>query len=89
MSTYLRVRILIRTARRAHLNTAPPALIPCYLLARPPLAQMDSIIHQFVNIPDDPIPACERSLSLPPMDDDVDSLRAMYVCASYTGSNGN
>ncbi|KAL4080052.1 hypothetical protein V8B97DRAFT_2002537 [Scleroderma yunnanense] len=50
---------------------------------------MDSIIHQYVNIPDDPAPVCERPPPLPPMDDDVDSLRAIPEPDGERGERAN
>ncbi|KAI6121201.1 hypothetical protein F5141DRAFT_1088590 [Pisolithus sp. B1] len=40
---------------------------------------MIDVIYEYVDIPDDPAPSRERSLPLPPMDDDVGALRAMYI----------
>lgn len=38
---------------------------------------MIDVIYEYVDIPDDPAPSRERSLPLPPMDDDVGALRAI------------
>lgn len=38
---------------------------------------MIDVIYEYVDIPDDPAPSRERSIPLPPMDDDVGALRAI------------
>lgn len=38
---------------------------------------MIDVVYEYVDIPDDPAPSRERTLSLPPMDDDVGGLRAI------------